>query len=215
MKHHRLVKIGLRVFICGWLSMGLVMAQTINFSQNNPVQLLSQVAKKIDSRLKQEFKAGGNNKALFLSIVHDELLPILDLDQLIVNVIDIRYWKKAGAKEQVDLKHYFKSMVLNTYVGAINNYSGHKVYFRRYGGKPHAHYALVRSLIVLPDKQKVHVNYTMRRDHKRWKVLDFTIDGISFASNYRAQFLPILREHGIAGLLKKLKALSKGQGDKG
>jgi phospholipid transport system substrate-binding protein len=202
-------------FNIGLLIVGLLCLSPISLAskgisvEDNPVTLLSKVAKKVDLRLKNEFKKEQDNKDLFYSLVHDELLPIINMDALVRSVVGVRYWKKASLDQKVIIKTYFKKMVLNTYVGAINAYSGHKVYFRRYQGKVHAHYAMVRSLIVLPSQQKVHVNYTMRRDLGRWKVLDFTVDGISFANNYRSQFAPVLKRSGIEGLIKELEKFSK------
>jgi len=61
------------------------------------------------------------------------------------------------------------------------------------------------------------VEYRFRRIGGTWRVVDYTIDGVSAVRNYRKQFDKILAKHGWAGLLermtKRVEKLESGGGD--
>jgi phospholipid transport system substrate-binding protein len=49
------------------------------------------------------------------------------------------------------------------------------------------------------------VVYTFRRLAGAWRVVDYTVDGVSAVRNYRQQFGKILEKKGFAGLVERLK----------
>jgi phospholipid transport system substrate-binding protein len=48
------------------------------------------------------------------------------------------------------------------------------------------------------------IDYRLRNTSNQWKVIDFTIDGVSIVSNYRSQFADVMSNGGIDQLLKML-----------
>jgi phospholipid transport system substrate-binding protein len=54
-------------------------------------------------------------------------------------------------------------------------------------------------------KEVARVDYRLRQKDNRWKIIDVTIDNVSLASNYRAQFQDIMANGGIERLLKLLR----------
>jgi phospholipid transport system substrate-binding protein len=54
-------------------------------------------------------------------------------------------------------------------------------------------------------KEVAKVDYRLRQKDNRWKIIDVTIDNVSLASNYRAQFQDIMANGGIERLLKLLR----------
>jgi phospholipid transport system substrate-binding protein len=54
-------------------------------------------------------------------------------------------------------------------------------------------------------KEVARVDYRLRQKESRWKIIDVTIDNVSLASNYRAQFQDIMANGGIERLLKLLR----------
>jgi len=54
-------------------------------------------------------------------------------------------------------------------------------------------------------KDVADVDYRLRQKDNRWQIIDITIDGVSMAVNYRAQFQEIMANGGIDRLLKLLR----------
>ncbi len=54
-------------------------------------------------------------------------------------------------------------------------------------------------------RELAKVDYRLRQKDSRWKIIDVTIDGVSMAANFRAEFQDIMAKGGIERLLKLLK----------
>jgi len=50
-----------------------------------------------------------------------------------------------------------------------------------------------------------NVDYRLRQKDSRWQIIDVTIDGVSMAANFRAQFQEIMADGGFERLLKLLR----------
>ncbi|MCB9591191.1 MAG: ABC transporter substrate-binding protein [Sandaracinaceae bacterium] len=51
----------------------------------------------------------------------------------------------------------------------------------------------------------VEIEYTLRRDGRRWRVVDVTTDGVSMVRNYRDQFNRIITRDGWAELISRME----------
>jgi phospholipid transport system substrate-binding protein len=54
-------------------------------------------------------------------------------------------------------------------------------------------------------KDVANVDYRLRQKDNRWKIIDVTIDGVSMAANFRAQFQEIIANGGVDRLMKLLR----------
>jgi phospholipid transport system substrate-binding protein len=62
------------------------------------------------------------------------------------------------------------------------------------------------TLIVRKTNEQLPVDYRLIEKEQRWRVYDVVVDGISLASNYRAQFDRIIRSSSYDTLVQKIKA---------
>jgi phospholipid transport system substrate-binding protein len=51
----------------------------------------------------------------------------------------------------------------------------------------------------------IEIVYTVRRDGRRWQVVDVATDGVSMVTNYRRQFARIIRRDGWPDLLERMR----------
>jgi phospholipid transport system substrate-binding protein len=58
---------------------------------------------------------------------------------------------------------------------------------------------------VLTKDATTEISYTFRRQEGSWRIVDYAVDGISTARNYRAQFGKVLRKDGFEALLERLR----------
>jgi phospholipid transport system substrate-binding protein len=65
--------------------------------------------------------------------------------------------------------------------------------------------AIVPTTLVSKRDAKLPVDYQLVRHGERWAIYDVVIDGVSLASNYRAQFSQILRSSSYAALVQRIK----------
>lgn len=65
--------------------------------------------------------------------------------------------------------------------------------------------AVVHTTLVSKNETKLPVDYQLVSNDQRWAIYDVVIDGVSLATNYRAQFTKILRTSSVEGLMQRIQ----------
>ncbi len=117
-----------------------------------------------------------------------------------------RNWKSFSADEQKEFAAVFSKMLGNIYVERIQTgFADQKVEFADeilHDSKP---LAIVKTFI-LDDKNKIPVDYSLKKKGDLWRIYDVKVEGVSLVKNYRTQFNDILRKEKPAQLIDRLKA---------
>ena len=111
-------------------------------------------------------------------------------------------WRKATGYEQDRFVDFFAETLVNTYITAIESYSGEEIKY--VGEKIKGDRAVVKTIIVTKNAD-IPVNYKMRLANDEWYVYDVVIENASLVSNYRNLYTAIIKSSGINGLLDKLE----------
>ena len=177
-----------------------------------PDDVIKSMNQRLIHRLKGVEKLKPAEKvALFRSAVKEVFMPNIAADEMIKSVVGVKHWQTLSVKEQAELVAAFETMVIRSYSGVVSDmsYVGHQIKIRRYSIRPGSQYMLLRTVLIMPNHEQYNINYSFIKRNMRWFVIDFTINGISFTDNYRAQFRPVLDKGGAHLLLEKLKKRNK------
>jgi len=169
--------------------------------------------------------AGPPTEALKTSI--DEVLRVLEdpsLDKpekkqerrkVLVDVISKRFnfeemakrtvgseWAKRTPEERREFVDSFRTLLSNSYLGRIENYSGEKVHYSK--EITDGDYAEVRTEIDT-GKSTIPIDYKMENNGGDWRVYDVVVEGTGLVNNYREQFKRILRKESFESLSKTIR----------
>jgi phospholipid transport system substrate-binding protein len=111
-------------------------------------------------------------------------------------------WNKRTPEEQKDFAASFQTLLANTYLGRIENYTGEKVQYLK--EIVDGEYAEVYTKID-NGKTAVDIIYKMEMASGDWRVYDVVVEGTGLVQNYREQFKRILRKDSFAELTKQLR----------
>lgn len=126
------------------------------------------------------------------------------------SVITPKYWDQATAQQRQTFIREFTQLVVSIYSSALSAYDNDKIKVMPVSAQQHARRLLrVRSLIIRPSGQSIPVDYLLIRAGKDWKILDISIEHISLIRSYREQFVDVLAQTGIAGLIKQLSTMNQ------
>ena len=154
----------------------------------------------------------------------DELLadPELlrsEIDRIVVPHVDFntmtklavgKHWRRADATQKTELVTEFQNLLLNTYAGALNQYSGQDITFEPFRPESRPDRAVVRSTFEQSGgAQDVPVLYKLR-DKDGWLIYDIEVNNISLVTNYRTAFANEISRGGVAGLIATLKQRNAG-----
>jgi phospholipid transport system substrate-binding protein len=170
----------------------------------SPLPMMKQIAQNMITALKRNKSRLSGNAGLVRKIVNRVLIPHVDIYAMAGRVVGRNYWLKASSAQRERFANLFKNKVISTYASALSSYDRDRILFfplRKNPGK----YARVRSLIVRRNGQKIPVNYNLRYQNSRWKIVDLSVENVSIVNNYKAQYADTLRQGGLKNLIAKMR----------
>ena len=116
-------------------------------------------------------------------------------------------WAKRSPEEQKEFVASFQTLLVNTYIGRIENYSGEKVQYLK--ETTDGDYAEVKTQIDT-GKSIVPIDYKMHNFAGEWRVYDVVVEGTGLVQNYREQFRRIINKESFEALAQQLREKAKG-----
>ena len=115
-----------------------------------------------------------------------------------------RNWKRFSKPQQQEFVEVFTSYLANDYGSRLDRYEQEQVDVLGERQEPRGD-VTVKTAIVGGENNGALVDYRMREDKGRWKIIDVVIEGISLVANFRDQFRDVIARSGPEGLLEKLR----------
>ncbi|MFK8080829.1 MAG: phospholipid-binding protein MlaC [Granulosicoccus sp.] len=191
----------IQCFLC---AMALTVASSVTIAADHPAQTL--VVDAISSML-EVFKEDGDklkSDPAYLKAKVDELIvPNLDFETMTKLAVS-KFWRRADKEQQQVLVEEFTTLLLNTYTGALTEYSGESITFDPFKPESREDRAVVSSTFSQSAGDDVPVLYKLR-DKNGWSIYDIEVNDISLVTSYRSAFSSEIEKGGIDGLIKALK----------
>jgi phospholipid transport system substrate-binding protein len=119
-----------------------------------------------------------------------------------------RPWRDITDVQRAQYVEEFRQHVANTYKHTTDNYTDEDVNIVGDHQESDSDWTVQTSIVGNknggPRKEVAKVDYRLRKHDDQWKVIDFTIDGVSLIVNFRSQFQEIMSNGGIDHLIKLL-----------
>ncbi len=116
-----------------------------------------------------------------------------------------RHWRNRTDEERKEFVKLFSSLIENSYIGRIEDYSDEEVLFLN--EKVIKNKAEVKTRIVSGAGTEIPINYRLFKDRSgRWLVYDVVVEGVSLVRNYRTQFDRTIRSLSYEGLVKEIRS---------
>lgn len=176
------------------------------YAASSPLPMLKSTANKMLSELKQNQSRLQKNPKIVYGIVNRNLIPHVDQYVMARSVVARNAWKTASIGSRKQFVNEFRTLVVRTYAKALSQFKNESVQFRPMRrGDISGKRAVVHSRIIRPGRSAIPVTYRLNLSGNKWKIIDFSVDGISMISSFRAQFAGIAnRSQGLTRLNKKL-----------
>ena len=166
--------------------------------------------------IKEPESSPGRRKRQFRELLSENF----DLDTIGRFVLG-RHWRAATPAQRRQYVTLFRTFVLESY--ALRLESFRKTIFARFGDdageifealrvrilrvqRVNERDSLVTTEIGLPGRAPLHVAYRVRADNGALKVVDVIEEGLSLLVTRRSEFAAVVKRHGVAGLLDRLRA---------
>ena len=106
-----------------------------------------------------------------------------------------QYWRTASPDDHARFRPLFEDMIVDMYANRFSEYSNEKIIVdgARFDGQKDY---FVFSHIVPPTGPKIKVDWRLRDENKRFRVIDVIVEGVSMSVTQRADFAAIIRRNG-------------------
>lgn len=154
-------------------------------------------------RADKDIQAGDRKKVV--ALIEAKVLPHFNFNAMTASAV-ARHWDKASAEQKARLTDEFRTLLVRTYASSIAAYKDQRFDFRPLRAKPTDTDVTVTVRMMQSGAQPVQLEYDMEKRPNGWKVWDVRVAGISLVANYRTEFDNQVRDGGIDGLIKTLRA---------
>ncbi len=114
-----------------------------------------------------------------------------------------QHWTDRTSQQREEFVRLFRELLERSYFGKIENYSHERIVYT--GETVDGEFATVHSKIIIGQEAEISVDYRFHLVDSRWAVYDVLIEGVSFVSNYGAQFNRIIQTSSYEGLIEKMR----------
>ena len=155
-------------------------------------------------RKDKDIKAGSTKRAI--ELVEQKVLPHFNFTRMTALAVG-KDWRQATPEQQKVLTEEFRDLLVRTYSNALIAYKNESVDYRPFKMQPGETDVTVRTQIHQAGaRQPITLDYSLEKNGSAWKVYDVVVAGVSLVTNYRSSFATEIRNGGIDGLIKTLKA---------
>ena len=156
-------------------------------------------------------KAGDISK--IVGLVDSKIIPNVNFQRMTASAVGPQ-WRQATPEQQKRLEEAFKTLLVRTYAGALDQVSDQTVSVRPFRGSPDDKEVLVRTE-VKGSGDPVQLDYRLEKtpgEAGGWKIYNINVLGVWLVDTYRTQFAQQINAKGIDGLIAALEARNKNNG---
>lgn len=190
----------------------LVVAPLANaVDQTNPYSLMQDAAQKTFTRLKSEQPKIKQDPNYLRTIVHEELMPFVQVKYAGALVLG-RYYKDATPAQREAYFTAFQAYLEQAYGQALAMYQGQT--YQIEPEQPLGNADIIAIRVTIIDKSgrpPVRLDFQWRKNSKtgHWQAYDMIAEGVSMITTKQNEWASTLRLKGVDGLTQQLQAAAK------
>ena len=204
-----------RLALAGLLLVGAAVGfvRPAQAADESPDVLVKRLSSDVLDTIKADksIKAGDIDK--IMQLVDSKIMPNVNFLRMTASAVGPA-WRQATPEQQKRLEDAFKTLLVRTYAGALDQVSDQTVVVRPFRGSPDDKEVLVRTE-VKGSGDPVQLDYRLERtpgEAGGWKIYNINVLGVWLVDTYRTQFAQQINAKGIDGLIAALEARNKNNG---
>lgn len=172
-----------------------------------PDALIKRISDEVLQAVKADptIKSGDTQKVV--ALVDSKVMPHIDFRRMTASAVG-RHWREATPEQQKRLQDEFKTLLVRTYAGALNEVEDQTVQIRPTRAQPGDKEVIVRTE-VRGRGDPIQLDYRLSQIGDSWKIYDVNVLGVWLVQNYRNSFAQEIGSNGVDGLISKLAERNK------
>ncbi|MDM0031643.1 ABC transporter substrate-binding protein [Variovorax sp. J22P271] len=178
-----------------------------------PDALVKRLSSDVLDTIKADKSIKAGDVAKIMQLVDTKIMPNVNFLRMTASAVGPA-WRQATPEQQKRLEDAFKTLLVRTYAGALDQVSDQTVFVRPFRGSPDDKEVLVRTE-VKGSGDPVQLDYRLEKtpgEAGGWKIYNINVLGVWLVDTYRTQFAQQINAKGIDGLIAALEARNKNNG---
>lgn len=185
--------------VVGWMLTGSCAAAELA-----PEQVIATTAAAVAEAIATRHRELGSSNSRLHALIDELLRPQFDLE-ISSRLILREHWTQATPAQRQRFVAAFYHYLVASYGTALLDFRYDTVSVLAPEEPAGDTTAVVHTVMKLSDGSTYHVNYYMRRNSERWRIVDVIAEGVSYVKTYRTDFGAEVRERGLDSLIERLE----------
>ena len=199
-----------RWLVLGLLAVGSTFALPVLAADEAPDAFINRLTTEALDAIKSDkaIQSGDVNRTM--ALVDKMIMPHVNFQRMTAFSVGPA-WRQATPEQQKRLEEEFKTLLVRTYAGAMNQVNNISIAMKPMRYAPEDKEVIVRTLIK-GHGEPVQLDYRLEKTPGQgagWKIYNLNVLGVWLAETYRSQFSKEISTSGIDGLIATLAERNK------
>lgn len=196
--------------VSGLLAVGSIFALPALAAEEAPDAFVNRLTTEALDAIKSDkaIQSGDVNKTM--ALVDKMIMPHVNFQRMTAFSVGPA-WRQATPEQQKRLQEEFKTLLVRTYAGALNQVNNISIAMKPMRYSPDDKEVIVRTLIK-GNGEPIQLDYRLEKTPGQgagWKIYNLNVLGVWLAETYRSQFAKEINTSGIDGLIAALADRNK------
>ena len=165
-----------------------------------------QLSSEMLDALKADKAIQGGEVSRIRALVDSKVMPTVNFQRMTGSAVGPQ-WRSASPEQKARMLEVFKSLLVNTYAGALTQVKDQTITVKPLrGGEPTE---LVVRTEVRSKGDSIQLDYRLEKAGESWKIYDINVAGFWLVDAYRGQFAKDLANGGMDALINALAEKNK------
>lgn len=176
-----------------------------------PDALVSKLSTEVIDAVKADKAIQAGDVGKIRALVDAKVMPLVNFPRMTASAVGPQ-WRSATPEQKQRLTDEFKTLLLNTYAGALTQVKDQTVSLKPLRAAT-GDEVVVRTEIK-GKGEPIQLDYRLEKAGDSWKIYDVNVLGLWLVDSYKSQFAKDLSTGGIDALIAKLADKNKSMGGK-
>jgi phospholipid transport system substrate-binding protein len=180
----------------------LGLAPIVNAAEESPDAMIKRLSDDVMTSIKSDKALQSGDMTRLMALVDSKVMPNVDFQRMTSAAVGPS-WRQATPEQQKRLQDEFKTLLIRTYSGALQQVNDQVITM-----KPQRGAATDTELVVRTEVRgrgdPIELDYRMEKSPTGWKIYNLNVLGVWLVETYRSQFAQEISSKGIDGLIATL-----------
>ena len=182
-------------------------------NDESPDALIKRLSDDVMSSIKADKSLQSGQTSAIMKLVDSKVMPNVNFQRMTASAVGPA-WRQATPEQQKRLQDEFKTLLIRTYSGALEQVNDQVITVKPQRGAATDNEVVVRTE-VRGRGDPIQLDYRLEKTPSGWKIYNLNVLGVWLVETYRSQFAQEINAKGVDGLIATLTERNRSNASKG